>query len=130
LGTRIIILNIIGWWNSHKIPLVHERKKGLWLEGRIFTSFHWSKEINSKRDQVIGSLEFEILLLVWCEMLYVLQEECVRGEKLVEFVWMCVAHEHNDVCKQKGHGRRLSVEGRGNYNFMEYYRWTSFWTFY
>jgi hypothetical protein len=29
LGTRIIILNIIGWWNSHKIPLVHERKKGL-----------------------------------------------------------------------------------------------------
>jgi hypothetical protein len=29
LGTRILILNIIGWWNCHKIPLVHERKRGL-----------------------------------------------------------------------------------------------------
>jgi hypothetical protein len=33
---------------------------------------------------------------------------------------MCVAHEPNDVCKQKEHGRRLGVESR-SCNFMEYY---------
>ncbi len=27
-------------------------------------------------------------------------------------MWMCVVHEHNDVCKQNEHGRRLSVESR------------------
>jgi hypothetical protein len=37
---------------------------------------------------------------------------------------MCVVHEHNDVCKQNEHGRRLSVESR-SWNFMEYYRWTN-----
>lgn len=41
----------------------------------------------------------------------VIKGVCER-EELIEFMWMCVAHEHNDVCKQKGHGRRVSVEGR------------------
>jgi hypothetical protein len=33
-------------------------------------------------------------------------------EELVEFVWVCVAYEHNDVCKQKEHGKRLGVKSR------------------
>jgi hypothetical protein len=66
LGIRIIIINIIGGWNHHQIPLVHEGRKGLWLEGKISTSFHWPKEINSRRGQVRGSLELEILLLFRC----------------------------------------------------------------
>jgi hypothetical protein len=41
---------------------------------------------------------------------------------------MCVAHEHNHVCKQKEHGRRLGVENR-SWSFMEYYQWTSLWIF-
>jgi hypothetical protein len=33
---------------------------------------------------------------------------------------VCVAYEHNDVCKQKEHGKRLGVKSR-NWSFMEYY---------
>jgi hypothetical protein len=66
LGTKIIILNIIKGWNHHKIPLIHEGRKGLWLEGRIFTSSHWPKEINSRKGQVRGSSKLETFLFVGC----------------------------------------------------------------
>jgi hypothetical protein len=50
------------------------------------------------------------MLSVW-SVVYVVRRVCER-EELVEFVWMCVAHEHNDVFKKKEHGRRLGVESR------------------
>jgi hypothetical protein len=34
---------------------------------------------------------------------------------------MCVAHEHNDVCKQNEHGKILGLESRRSWNFMEHY---------
>ncbi len=57
---------------------------------------------------------------------------CVVGkvhemEELVEFMWMCITRDHNDVCKKKEHGRKLGVESR-NWIFMEYYQWTNLWT--
>jgi hypothetical protein len=66
LNIKILILNIIGGWNHHQIPLVHERRKGLWLERRISTNFHWPREINSSRGQVRDSLELETLLFIGC----------------------------------------------------------------
>jgi hypothetical protein len=66
MGTRILILNIIGGWNHHKIPLVHEGRKGFWLEGKISINFHWPREIKSKRGQGRDSLELETFLLVGC----------------------------------------------------------------
>jgi hypothetical protein len=63
-STRIFILNIIGRYNHHKIPLIHEGRRDIWLERRIFISFHWPKEINSKRGQAKGSLELKTLFLV------------------------------------------------------------------
>jgi hypothetical protein len=39
-------------------------------------------------------------------------------KKLVEFLWMCITYEHNYLCKQKEHERKLGVESR-SWNFME-----------
>jgi hypothetical protein len=64
-STKIFILNIIEGCNHHTIPLIHKGKKGLWLEGKISTSFHWLGEINSRKGQV-NSLELETLLFVGC----------------------------------------------------------------
>jgi len=123
LGTKIIILNIIEGWNHHQIPLVHEGKKGLWLEGRIFTSSHWPREINwGVKWEALWSLRLSCLLGVW-SVVCVVGGVCERDE-LVEFVWMCVVH----ACKKNEHGRRLNVESR-NWSFIEYHWWTSFWIF-
>ncbi len=66
------------------------------------------KEGSSER--LLGASDF-LVCLVW-NVVCVVGGVRGGGGELVEFVWTCVAHEHNDVCKQKGHGRRVSVEGR------------------
>jgi hypothetical protein len=73
-------------------------------------------------------LKVSYLFNVW-NVLCVIGRMCER-EKLIEFAWMCVTHEHNDMWKQKEHGKRLNIESRRNWNFIEYCRWSSLRTFY
>jgi hypothetical protein len=86
-NTKILILNNIGRWNHHQIPLVHEGKRSLWSEGNIFTSSHWPKEINWRRGQVRGSLNLESLLFLLCVKCSMCYRKSV-WEK--EANWICV----------------------------------------
>jgi hypothetical protein len=75
-----------------------------------FHKFSLAKGINSRRGQMRSSLNLKLscLLGMW-SVICVVGAICER-EELVEFVFICVVHEHNDVCKQMEHERRLGVE--------------------
>jgi hypothetical protein len=85
-STKIFILNVIEGCNHHQIPLVHEGKKGLWLEGNISKSFHWPREINSRKGQM-SSLELETLLFVGCVKCFMCCKISVRDGRAS---WVCV----------------------------------------
>jgi len=126
-NTKIPIINIIRRWNHHQIPLVHEGKRGLWLEGRISTSSHCLKEINSRKSQMKGSLELEIVLFVECVKCCIF---CRRSVWEGETSWICVnvCYSWAQWCVQaKGTWWKLGVESR-SWNFMKYYQWTNLWT--
>jgi hypothetical protein len=111
-------LNHIGSWRK-KRPLIE--KIFIILNGQR-RSTQWGVKWEAS-----WSLRLFCLLGVW-NVVCVVRGVCER-EELVEFVWNCVVHKHNDVCKQKEHERRLCVKSKRSWSFMEYYRWTSLWTF-
>ncbi len=111
--------NPIGSWREKK-PLIGRKDfhKSSLAKGNQF------KEGSSEK--LLGAWDF-CLLGVWNVVCVI--RRMGGMEKLVEFVWMCIAYGHNDVCKQKEHERKLGVKNR-SWNFMEYYRWTNIWTFF
>ncbi len=87
LGANILIITIIGKWNHPSLPLVHERKGGPWLKGRISTSFHWPMENKPKERYwrkltVIFSKIVKLIFGFWIIFLD------SKNKNIWNFVWM------------------------------------------
>jgi hypothetical protein len=77
LCARILILTIIGEWNHPQFSLVHERKGGHWLEGKISISSHWPRENRVKE----GSWGRLTLLLPHMDLNLDLFGSCLCGRR-------------------------------------------------
>jgi hypothetical protein len=102
LSIMSIILNIIEMWIHHQILIVYEGKKIFLIRRKDFYKFSLTKENKLKgkgwvKWKALWSLRLFCLFSVY-SVIYVLKRLCEK-EELVEFVWMCVIHEHNYMCK-------------------------------